>query len=101
MIVWEGQFVKAHLMLNAETKLPLHGTLENRATIEVLLQDDEFYVTAGSDGYIKWWRISDIDSAEADEGIDFALVPTREILIAENEEGKNPAHIMNMILAGS
>ena len=69
--------------------------------IEVILQDDDFYVTAGSDGYIKWWRISDIDSAEAEEGIDYAIVPTREILIAENEEGKNPAHIKTMILAGS
>jgi WD40 repeat protein len=37
LIVWEGQFVKAHLMLNVEDQLPLHGTTEKPATIEVLL----------------------------------------------------------------
>lgn len=79
----------------------MHGSLEEPAMVEVMLQDDEFFVTAGADGYIKWWRITDIDTAEADDGIDVALVPTREILIAENEEGKNPAHIVNMVLAGS
>lgn len=70
--------------------------------IEVMLQDgDDYYVTAGTDGWIKWWRISEIDAAEADEGIDFALAPVREILIADNEEGDNPAHIINMIPAGN
>ena len=67
--------------------------------IEVMIADGDFYITAGHDGYIKWWRIADIDSAEADEGVDFALVPVKEILISEDEEGKFPAHIVNMVLA--
>jgi len=38
-----------------------------------LLQDGDYYVTAAHDGYIKWWRISDIDGAEAEEGLDYAI----------------------------
>ena len=89
LIVWEGQFVKAHLVLDVENQTMLH-----QGMIEVILQDGEYFVTAGVDGYIKWWKVIDVDSAEADEGLDVALVPTKEILIAENEDGKNPAKIV-------
>jgi hypothetical protein len=41
---------------DAEKKIPLH-----KGMIEVLLKDEDYYVTAGADGFIKWWRISDID----------------------------------------
>lgn len=56
LIVWEGQFVKAHLLLDVANKTPLHNGI-----IEVIIQDGDFYITAGADGYIKWWKISDID----------------------------------------
>jgi hypothetical protein len=42
--------------------------------------------------------INDIDSAEAEEGLDVSITPTKEILISSTPDGKNPAHIMNMIL---
>lgn len=84
--------MKTHLMLDVENKTPLH-----KGMIEVLLQDDDFYVTAGADGYIKWWRISEIDQAEAEEGLAFAISPTKEIQICEGEDGANPAYIVNMI----
>ena len=53
LIVWEGQFVKSHLMLSVENQTPLHNGM-----IEVLFQEGENFVTAGEDGYIKWWNIS-------------------------------------------
>jgi WD40 repeat protein len=81
-------------MLDDKLKIPLHNGF-----IEVLLQDNEYFVTAGGDGYVKWFRISDIDSAEAEEGLDVSITPTKEILISSTPDGKNPAHIMNMILA--
>lgn len=81
-------------MLDVEKQIPLHNGF-----IEVMLQDGDYYVTAAHDGWIKWWRISDIDNAEAEEGLDFAIQPVREILIEEST-GKNPAIIVNMILAG-
>jgi len=51
---------------------------------------------------MKWWRIQAIDTAEAEEGVDFAIVPVREILIAANEQtGEGPAYIINIILANN
>ena len=67
--------------------------------IEVLLCEEDYFITAGADGYIKWFKISDVDAAEAEEGIEVELVPVKEVLIAENEEAKNPAHIVNMVSA--
>ena len=81
--------MKAHLLLDVEKNTPIH-----QGMLEVILQEDEYFITAGADGWIKWFKVSDVDAAEADEGIDFALVPVKEVLIAENEDGKNPAHIV-------
>jgi len=81
-------------MLNVEEQTPCH-----QGMIEVIVQDGDYFLTAGADGYVKWWKVAEIDQAEAEEGTDVALKPLREVLIAENDRGDNPAHIMNMILA--
>lgn len=94
LIVWEGQFIKSHLMLDDIKKVPLH-----KGMIEILIQDNEYFISAGADGYIKWWRMAEIDSAEAEEGLDFPIQPVKEVLIAEGPDGKNPAYIQNMVLA--
>jgi len=96
LIVWEGQFIKSHLMLDAEKKIPLHAGM-----VEVIIQDEEYFLSAGADGYIKWWRMAEIDVAEAEEGLDFSIVPVKEVLIAEGPDGKNPAYIQNMVLANN
>jgi hypothetical protein len=54
--------VKAHLVLDQALKTPLHNGM-----IEIVTLDGDYFITAGGDGYIKWWRYSDIDNAEADE----------------------------------
>jgi hypothetical protein len=59
-------------MLDVENKTPLHNGM-----IEVLIMDGEHYISAGADGYIKWWLISEIDAAEADEGLNVAIAPVR------------------------
>jgi hypothetical protein len=87
LIVWEGQFIKSHLMLDDKKKIPLH-----QGMVEILIQDEEYLISAGEDGYIKWWRMSEIDAAEAEEGLDFPIAPVKEVLISE-EDGKNPAYI--------
>jgi hypothetical protein len=59
-------------MLDAVSKVPLH-----QGMIEVIIQDEDCYVTAGSDGWIKWFKITEIDVAEADEGLDVSLKPVK------------------------
>ena len=39
--------------------------------LEVILQEDDCFITAGADGWIRWFKVADVDAAEADEGIDF------------------------------
>jgi hypothetical protein len=45
--------------------------------IEVILKDEDCYVSAGADGYIKWFKINDIDAAEAEEGLDVEIKPVK------------------------
>jgi hypothetical protein len=52
MILWEGNLVKAHLVLNREQKTPLHT-----GGIETIMLEGETIVTAGTDGWIRWWSL--------------------------------------------
>lgn len=90
MILWEGNLVKAHLVLDRETKMPLH-----KGAIETILFENDQFITAGTDGFIKWWNLADIDNAEADEIAEVAIVPTKEVCV-KTEDGDH-AHIMNMV----
>ena len=82
LILWEGNLVKAHLVLDRDAKTPLHT-----GGIETVLFEDEHFITSGVDGYIKWWPLADIDTAEADEIAEVAIKPAKEICI-KNEDGQ-------------
>jgi hypothetical protein len=82
--------VKAHLVLDKEKKTPLHT-----GGIESILFEDDFFITAGHDGRIKWWPLKDIDEAEADETPEVAIAPTKEVSI-QTEDGEY-AYIITMI----
>jgi hypothetical protein len=43
--------------------------------------DGEYVISAGSDGWIKWWNLAEIDAAEADEIAEVAIQPIKEISI--------------------
>jgi hypothetical protein len=60
-------------------------------------ENHEFFITAGADGYIKWWRFHEIDIAEADETIEVLISPVKEKLIRDDANGGEPAYIVNMI----
>lgn len=92
LILWDGVNVKAHLVqgLDGEKKIPLHN-----GAIEVILFENGEFITAGHDGYIKWWSLQQIDNAEADEIAEVIIQPLREISI-KNTNGKL-AHIINMV----
>ena len=92
MILWEGNLVKAHLVLDQELKTPLHDGM-----IEVILFENDEFITAAHDGYIKWWSLVEIDNAEADEELEVAIQPIKECCI-KTETG-DPAQIINMILS--
>jgi len=76
MILWEGNLVKAHLVLDKDKKTPLHN-----GGIEAILFEDDYFITAGTDGYIKWWPLKVIDDAEADETPEVTIAPVKEVSI--------------------
>jgi len=90
MTLWEGNLIKAHLVLDQVKKTPLHD-----GCIEVILYENEHFITAGTDGYIKWWPLVDIDNAEADEIAEVAIAPTKTVSVS-TPDGEF-AHITNMV----
>jgi len=92
LILWEGNLVKAHLVLDASLKTPLHQKM-----IEIVYLDGDHFITAGGDGYIKWWKFSDVDNAEADETVEVEIQPVKEKLIRDPTNNNEPAYIVNMI----
>ena len=91
LILWDGNLVKAHLVLEAKGKVPLH-----KGFIEVIMFDGDNFITAAGDGYIKWWKFSDIDNAEADETLEVAIKPVKERVVKDPITGEN-AYIVSMI----
>ena len=91
MILWDGVQVKAHLVLAVDgpNKKPLHN-----GAIEVILFENDEFITAGTDGFIKWWSLAQIDNAEADEVAEVIIQPIKEISI-KTDEGVY-AHIIEM-----
>jgi len=55
------------------------------------------FITAGGDGFIKWWDFTDVDNAEADEILEVKIAPLKEKQIRDPENGGEPAYILNMI----
>jgi len=45
--------------------------------IEVILFEEDQFITAAHDGYIKWWSLAEIDDAEADEVLEVAIQPVK------------------------
>lgn len=94
MILWEGRNIKAHLVRNVETKESLH-----KGFLEIIILHKEEFITTGQDGYIRFWKFQDIDTAEfSDELMEVAIHPTREIFVG-HEDG-TPAHINQMLREG-
>jgi len=59
-----------------------------------LLQDDTI-ISCGTDGFIKWWSLAEIDAAEADEILEIAIQPLKEVQIL-TEQGDH-CHILNVV----
>lgn len=63
--------------------------------IEVILFENDQFISAGHDGFIKWWSLAEIDNAEADEVLEVAIQPVKQCKI-QTEKG-DLAQIINMV----
>lgn len=90
LLLWEGMFIKCLLRIDEH-----HSCHKNN--IEVIFRYEDRIVTAGGDGYVRFWDANLIDQAEGDDNNNFDLTPEKEVYI-EVEQGK-PASIMHIAVS--
>lgn len=78
LLLWEGNFIKLELRRPGEL-LPHEGEIH---ICELLDTQPTELLTAGDDGYLRWWTVATIDMAElADDASFFVLAPIKEVFI--------------------
>ena len=70
LLLWEGNLIKC--LFYKEGTLGPEKCHEGAIDV-VFLSNLETFITAGHDGYIRWWDFNAIDLAEPEDGLDFAL----------------------------
>ena len=85
LLLWEGNFIKCLIKMTEE--IPCHT-----ATIEVLFRHNDLIVSAGNDGFIRFWDALEIDQCEGDDDLYYYIKPSKEIEI----KGEMTANIINI-----
>lgn len=62
LLLWEGQFIKCRI-----GRPGWEGCHEGPILHVSLDRTDMVVVTAGADGYIRWWTLRDIDAADTED----------------------------------
>ncbi|GMF64942.1 unnamed protein product [Phytophthora lilii] len=80
LLLWDGNFIKCEI-LTSRRHLPHAGTIN----VVDFDEDEGQIVTAGKDGYVRFWSFDSIDSADvaADETV--ALVPMRRQMLVKSQ----------------
>ncbi|CAM9684699.1 unnamed protein product [Scytosiphon promiscuus] len=77
LLVWEGQFIKCRVV-----RPGAEGCHDGPILHVSLDRTDMLVVTAGADGYIRWWPFADIDGADTeDDSMRCEVVPAHELYI--------------------
>ncbi|CAE7875240.1 Cfap44, partial [Symbiodinium microadriaticum] len=109
LLVWEGVFVKVELMRAKEGTSAQEAATNlagspHAGAIDVILSDKEngLVISGGDDGFLRWWPIDEIDSAEADydNGIlEYGIRMRKEVRIPpSSEQHIYPAHIQHVAI---
>ena len=78
LLLWEGNFIKCRFV--QKSGMLCH---DGEVTVVELNSKLNCLITAGNDGFIRWWPMSTIDTAEvdSDHSMNFELEPLREYRI--------------------
>lgn len=81
MLLWEGHFIKCRLV-----RTGLEHCHEGSVMHVSLDREESLIMTAGADGYIRWWAFAEIDSADSDDDLSLRceIDPVREIFVARD-----------------
>lgn len=80
LLLWEGNFIKLRFVRRFAR--PCHvGTIY----VVILEREEGRFVTAGQDGWIRWWDLATVDGAEvdSDKTMDYEMEPVDEVFIGE------------------
>jgi WD40 repeat protein len=89
-LLWEGIFIKAHVKL--DDNIPLHnGQIEYMSW-----EANEYILSGGHDGYLKWWSLSVLDNLAIDDNNMAFAKPVKEILLL-NPTTNQPIKIINLV----
>lgn len=95
LLLWEGNLIKAVLGISEEQ--PCHA-----GVINTVIKIGDSLVSAGKDGFVKYWDFRTIDDIEANDDLSAFISPTREFLIVSNpdapEMDQKPANIMEIVV---
>lgn len=80
LILWEGALIKAVIVIDNE-KTPCH-----KGAVDCLIMDGDEILSAGTDGYIRWWDVNEIMGAEPEEGFYSVIQFKHNVLIGEVSE---------------
>lgn len=84
MLLWEGNMIKAVVSIDHETACHA-GAIESIFLETINGKDKQYIVTAGADGFIKFWDFNEIDQCEGDDHGNFYIKPTKIIQVRTNE----------------
>lgn len=87
LLLWEGNFIKCLINMTPEANC-------HTSAIEVMFRFKDILVTAGSDGYIRFWDANEIDQCEGDDDLMYYIKPQKEIFIESPNE--QIANIINI-----
>ncbi|GBG26863.1 Echinoderm microtubule-associated protein-like 1 [Hondaea fermentalgiana] len=89
LLLWDGNFIKLEVRRPGHL-LPHEGEVHVCELIGAETPAKGQFLTAGEDGWLRWWSMAAIDSADVtDENPFFELAPTRQFHV----EGKVPISI--------
>ena len=96
LLLWEGNLIKVVISQDKELGLDCH-----QSGINVIFKKDGDIVTAGEDGYIKFWEMAKIENAEGDDFGVLYIKPNAEIKLFSDEEGTTPCNILHIVTCKS
>ncbi len=64
MLLWEGNLIKCVIGLSEDKGV-------HAGAVEVIFKEEDYIVTAGRDGMIRYWSHSEIDNCEPDDSMNY------------------------------
>ena len=94
-LLWEGIFVKANLM-EPEGKKCHVGLVEHMSWELADNVEDRKIMSAGHDGFVKWWKYLDIENVILDDNSNGEITPLRSVQLI-NPETKEPIMVVGLV----